>query len=277
MDVGMTINFHLYPNKFVKELTDCFNDTDCRMYYYHFQKSGGTGVEEWMARIFPPALPSCCGATQMKRFRDAPDKFCKAKFSSYQVGSSHFLDEIMPTCIEKTGARAVVLVSFRESIQRTLSYIHQMCNKNFQARSNLTKRACRRCSYERDKIFWDNLVQNANSHYLELLDVASAQISNTTVLSVDAMDLSALYRDLFATSGHAEFINMSLNHNPEKTTICNFGFKSEMFRGLRMSTEVYRNLTLGIYKERVPMLQVPKKVTPLPSSNRTSTSSSKSL
>jgi hypothetical protein len=239
---GTTINFHLYPNKFVKELTDCFNDADCRIYYYHFEKSGGTDVENRMALIFPPRLQSCCGETQMQRFRDAPNEFCKAKFSSYQVGSSDFLDEIVPTCIAKTGARAVVLVSFREPIQRTLSYIHQKCNKHFRVRSDSMKMACRRCSYEQDKVFWDDLVQHANSQYLELLDVASAQISNTTVLSVDSMDLSALYRDLFAASGHATF-NMSVRSNPEKTTRCNFGFKSEMFRGLRLSAEVYRNMS----------------------------------
>jgi hypothetical protein len=101
MDVGTTINFHLYPNKFVKELNDCFNDTDCRMYYYHFQKSGGTGVEERMARIFPPSLPSCCHASLMKRFRDAPDKFCKAKFSRYQVGSSDFLMKLCPHVLRR--------------------------------------------------------------------------------------------------------------------------------------------------------------------------------
>jgi hypothetical protein len=239
---GTTINFHLYPNKFVKELTDCFDDADCRIYYYHFEKSGGTDVENRMSLIFPPRLQSCCGETQMQRFRDAPNEFCKAKFSSYQVGSSDFLDEIVPTCIAKTGARAVVLVSFREPIQRTLSYIHQKCNKHFRVRSDSMKMACRRCSYEQDKVFWDDLVQHANSQYLELLDVASAQISNTTVLSVDSMDLSALYRDLFAASGHATF-NMSVRSNPEKTTRCNFGFKSEMSRGLRLSAEVYRNMS----------------------------------
>ena len=108
------------------------------------------------------------------------------------------------------------------------------------------------------------------------LPTASAQISNTTVLSVDLMDLSALYRELFAASGHMAF-NISVKENLERTRTCNFGFKSEMFRGLRLSTEVYRSLTLGIYTERVSMLPVPEKVTPLPSSNRTSTNSSRSL
>ena len=160
---GTAISFHLYPNKFVQELTDCFYDDDCRIYYYHFEKSGGTSIEQRMARLFPPRLNSCCGPTLMERFRVEPIKYCEAKFSSYQVGRSEFLDEIVPTCIAKTGARAVVLVSFREPIQRTLSYIHQKCNKHLWGRSDAMKRACRTCSYEQDKVFWDDIVQLANS------------------------------------------------------------------------------------------------------------------
>ena len=244
---GKTINFHLHPNKFVNELTECFNDADCRIYYYHFPKSGGTGIEERMARIFPPRLGSCCSKTLMNHFHRKPNRFCSAKFSSYQVDSSDFLDEIVPTCIANTGVRAVILVSIREPIQRTLSQIHQICNKNFKMRTNVTKSACTRCSYEQDKVFWDNFVQDTNRQYVELMDVASAKISNTTVLSVDLMDLSALYRDLFAATRHVTF-NKSTSANPEMTNRCNFGFKSEMFRGLRLSTEVYRNLTLGVYR-----------------------------
>ena len=62
-----TISFHLHPNKFVNELTDCFNDSDCWIYCYHFGK-GIAGMEQWMAQMFPPRFLTFFGVIMMEHF-----------------------------------------------------------------------------------------------------------------------------------------------------------------------------------------------------------------
>lgn len=241
-----SINFRLESGRFVNELTDCFDDDDCRLYYLHFGKSGGSGLENRMFKVFPPYQDSYCGGRMMERFHERTSEFCNAKFSSYQVSSPDFLNTVVPTCMQETGSRAVVLVSFREPIQRSLSYIHQMCNKYLRYRNRVTRQACSRCSYEKDVKFWDDQVIHFNQEYKELLDVTTAKIPNASVLSVDSVDLTSLYDKLFAATNHEAF-QLPKRTNAEATTRCNFGFKSEMFRALAPSSEVYRNLTLGIY------------------------------
>jgi len=261
-DDRSAINFRLQPTRFVQEMTSCFTDDDCHIYYYHFGKSGGTGFEERAETMFPPRLDSCCNSRLMKRFRASPQTYCDAKFSSYQVSSRDFLERIVPTCMSNNKTRGLILVSFREPLTRTLSYIHQMCNKNFKTRTPEGQQACRTCSYEKDKEFWNNLVQYASGQYQELYEVVATKIPNTQVLTVDLVDLSELYRDLWKATNHTAF-TMKINANPEQTSRCNFGFKSEMFRGLRPASEIYRNMTLGI--ERVVQETVKPQVQVKPS------------
>jgi len=247
-----TVNFRLHPNMFIKEMMECFDDGNCRIYYFHFGKTGGTSVQERMARYVPPgSLGSCCNARLMKRFRESPKAHCTRKFSSYEVGSNNFLKEVVPTCQSvpqgNTTARAIVLVTFREPHERALSNIHQMCNKNFYKRPKETRQACRRCSYDKDTKFWNEFVETANEQYNGLYQVATASMLNARVLTIDLVDLSRLYEELFAVTQHAAF-NVSSSHaNPEKTSLCNFGFTSDVFRGLRPASGIYRNLTLGVY------------------------------
>jgi hypothetical protein len=245
-----TINFRLQPEMFVEELTRCFNDEDCRIYYYHFGKSGGTGVLERMEHFYPPRLDSCCNGLMMDRFYKDPKLHCSLKFSSYQITGRYFLGRVMPTCYNITNqSRSIVLVTFREHMQRTLSYIHQMCNKNFGKRRKRLQEVCQRCSYAKDKDYWTEFLDSANDQYQQLYKVVSATSSlpDSTVLAVDLMDLSELYRDLYNATNHKAF-SMRTSANPESTSRCNFGFTSEMFRGLRLANDVYRNLTLGIYQ-----------------------------
>jgi hypothetical protein len=256
-----TINFRLQPEMFVEELTRCFNDKDCRIYYYHFGKSGGTGVLERMEHLYPPRLDSCCNGPMMDRFRKDPKLYCSLKFSSYEITSSDFLGRVMPTCYNITNqSRSIVLVTFREPLQRTLSYIHQMCNKNFGKRPKRLQEVCQRCSYAKDKDYWTEFLDGANDQYQQLYKVASATTSSlpdSTVLAVDLIDLSELYRDLYSATNHKAF-SMRTSANPESTSRCNFGFTSEMFRGLRLANDVYRNLTLGIYQHNDEQFTVNK-------------------
>jgi hypothetical protein len=245
---SQAINFRLQPNQFVDTMTDCFDDVDCRIYYLHYGKSGGSGIENRMFKVFPPYQNSFAGGSMLKRFQEKTSEYCRAKFSSYQVSCRDFVNTIVPTCMKETGARAVILVSFREPIQRSLSHIHQMCNKYQRHRNKVTRRICTRCSYEQDRAFWDEQIQHFNQEYRELQDVTTTKIDNTSVLSVDSVDLTLLYERLFAATNHEAF-RLHQKTNAEVTNRCNFGFKSEMFRGLAPSSEVYRNLTLGIYSE----------------------------
>jgi len=240
------INFRLQSNLFVNQLTRCFDDDDCRIHYLHFGKTGGSGMENRMFKAFPPYLDSYCKGSIMKQFHERTSEYCNAKFSSYQVSSPDFVNTIVPTCMRQTGSRAVVLVSFREPIQRSLSYIHQMCNKNLRHRNRVTRRACARCSYDEDTKFWDQKVVHFNQEYKELLNVTTTKIDNASILSIDSVDLNLLYDKLFAATNHEAF-RLSQKTNAEVTRRCNFGFKSDMFRGLAPSSEVYRNLTLGMY------------------------------
>jgi hypothetical protein len=257
-----TINFRLQPKLFIQQMTDCFDDNECRFSYYHFGKSGGTGVAERMEHIFPPILDSCCNARMMQRFHKSPEKHCTIKFSAYEVSSQSFLKDIIPTCArinDSNNSRSVVLVTFREPMARTLSYIHQQCNKNFESRTREQQEACQRCSYRTDTEYWTSFLEGANKQYQGLYQVASAIVPNTRILAIDLVDLSALYRDLYQATRHKAF-SMNTKANPEETTLCNFGVTSEMFRALRPANDIYRNLTLGIYNNMIaPGKATPKK------------------
>jgi hypothetical protein len=74
--------------------------------------------------------------------------------------------------------------------------------------------------------------------------MVNIKTTNASVLSVDMVDLSVLYEKLFVATKHQAFRQPETT-NAEATQRCNFGFKSEMFRGLATSSEVYRNLTLA--------------------------------
>lgn len=242
-----TINFRLEPTEFVSEVTNCFNDDNCRIYYYHFGKSGGSGLENRMFKVFPPYQDSFMRGKLLKQFQEEPRRFCLAKFSSFQVPSPDFADTIIPTCMKESGgSRAIILVSFREPIQRSLSFIHQMCNKYQRHRSKETRQACSRCSYEHDPAFWKEHIQSFNQDYVDLQAMVNTKTTNASVLSVDMVDLSLLYEKLFVATKHQAFRQPETT-NAEATQRCNFGFKSEMFRGLATSSEVYRNLTLAKY------------------------------
>lgn len=68
--------------------------------------------------------------------------------------------------------------------------------------------------------------------------MANANIPNASILTIDTADLMSMYERLLPVDNNEAA-------NRERTSICSFGFTSEMMRGLKLSQEVYRNLTLG--------------------------------
>ena len=77
------------------------------------------------------------------RPRRAPTSI-KSRARALKVKTAAFRDVILKECqkvfartAQSSGARQrmVVLVSYREPVAKTISYVHQVCNKNFRGRS----------------------------------------------------------------------------------------------------------------------------------------------
>jgi hypothetical protein len=245
-------NFRDDPYHFSEEIISCFRDNDCRIYYLHSKKTGGKDVEGRMFSLFPPHLQSYARGDNLKPlFLSNVQKYCAAKFTSYETDANTFLETVVPTCMgintnRTSKSRGVILSTFREPIQRTLSYIHQTCNKNFDWRNRETRAACNGCSYDLHRDYWEGWENITNEDYKGLRSVGMSRISNTMVLTMDTNDLKVFYDMTNLVGNHTFFKRLSQRQNQEKLGRCNFGMKSEMIRGLRFSSEVYRNLTLGL-------------------------------
>jgi hypothetical protein len=274
------INFGVFPQLAAQELVECFVDSDCSIYYFHTHKTGGTDVEKRFFQLFPPSLPNYSFRKPLKEvFENDVDKYCSAKFSSYQVqvDDDLFLNTILPTCMDynyqtmktKTneirssmhdddggggGPRAIVLATFREPIARTISSVHQVCNKNLQRRDNVTATACRRCSYSSDQEFWDaQFFERATYIYKSIQNVIFSNSANTTVVMVDTMDLDDFYAAINQVAITRKYTSFLINVKPKKGQShhfnseiiqrCNFAVTSEMIRKLQIPQMIYRNLT----------------------------------
>ena len=269
-EVVRPINFYRDPDAFVSAFASCASNQGCRIYYHHVGKTGGTTVETRMFDLFPPGFKhgtsSCCGDKAMDRFRERTDDYCDAKFTSYQVEGGHFRD-IVSECMsdrsegEDSGAgggridgrpperrSAIALTSFREPIQRTLSSIHQTCNKNKSRRREETRAACERCSYdiEEDRAVWDGLIKRTNLLYEGIALVSRMVIGGVQVLTIDTVDVDNFFTRLRSALSPRWEVSTSGVRNTESLSLCNFGMTSDIFRALTPSETIYRNLTLGI-------------------------------
>jgi hypothetical protein len=238
------VNFRLHRDRYVDEFSSCFNDEKCHLMYFHFGKTGGTGILQHLFKAHPPFQDDCCNNAMVARFEEDPGTYCSAKVSSYDVRAAVFLTKILPFCRDlRKDERYVVFITFREPIQRALSSIHQMCNKNSEKRGDDALLACSHCSYDRDQAYWDEFIQIENAGHMGMLEVVTKS-SPSIVLTMDSPDISAFYKvvhDIFPNWG----FNISQPSNPEKTATCNFGFNSDMMRGLQPSQEVYRTMTIS--------------------------------
>ena len=285
---GKSINYNLKPDLFTATISQCLLDDQCRIIYHHVGKSGGTTLEDTFFHMYPPELKSCCGPKLLGKLANderSREKYCTAKFSSYQIIGSH-VDGLVKSCMRinsddvaatsgskndehNTTAngssknnkgnpprkpRSVVLTTYREPISRTLSSIHQLCNKQSNKRTNKTLEACNACRYDFGTDVWDRVVNMTNDHFEGVAEVASLQIPDVQVISLDMVDISpALDRlrerlPLDAKKLKVKDIPdvpMTQWRNPERKSVCSFAMTSEMIKSLGVAQTVYRNLTAG--------------------------------
>merc|ERR1712003_450000 len=139
---------------------DCLKDPGCSIQYLHRGKTGGTFVESQMFTMLGTKNEaSCCQRPVVERFLKNRDYKCTLPFIAYQVKTAAFRDVILKECqkvfarkAQSSGARQrmVVLVTYREPVAKTISYVHQVCNKNLRGRSRSVQNICRRCNYHAD-------------------------------------------------------------------------------------------------------------------------------
>jgi hypothetical protein len=213
-------------------------------------------------RMFHP----CCDDKLMGNFLSSPDKFCLASFQSYQVLPSKF-PTILETCqrvYEKqnvTNHRMQLLVSIREPISRTLSFIHQQCNRNGRRRPKELLQACNRCNFDQDKDVWLGFADRTNKEYEDIHSLMASRVimdadekeplkinRSIPVLALDLDDLSPFFQELkgILPDTHNNRFHRKSTFNKEELDRCNFHMSSEMIKALSKSTRSYRNLTLGV-------------------------------
>ena len=266
---GKSINYHLQPDLFTSAISNCLLDEQCRIIYHHVGKSGGTTIEDTFFRMYPPELKSCCGGKILGKLANddkAREKYCTAKFSSYQIlgkyvkGLTKSCTRIITNATEDDQhdpgqrPRSIILTTYREPISRTLSSIHQLCNKQSEKRKNETLEACTECRYDFGTDVWDHVINMTNDHYEGVAEVAALQIPDVQVISLDMIDISpALDRlrerlkadaDRMDRDGIPE-VPMTRWRNPELKSVCSFAMTSDMIKSLGTAQAVYRSLTSG--------------------------------
>lgn len=245
---GGALNYFIQPDTFVNTFARCIRDDNCRIYYQHVGKTGGTTIEARMFGLFPVSFDhkSCCASSMVERFQKHKDQFCKAKFTSYQVLGDVF-EGILSECEPSSdGGWSIALTSFREPIQRALSSIHRTCNKELGKRSGEKMEACLRCSYDDDKDIWDKHVQKTNKMYKGVAYTSRIRMPNVRIMTIDTVDIDAFFEKLQADMSPKWNVSLSVVKNAEKVGTCSFGMKSPIFKALAESEAIYRNLTLGI-------------------------------
>ncbi|OEU05876.1 hypothetical protein FRACYDRAFT_257646 [Fragilariopsis cylindrus CCMP1102] len=165
---------------------------------------------------------SCCFSDMLNRFYQNPYDYClQQKFSAYQVRGKQF-ETILLKCLDLVNSnlnstttttttdndddiilstknknksnknksnkkqrqhRFLTFSTYREPIARTISDIHQLCNKNLNRRTKQLQEVCQRCTYNtndtvntdgggavviNDKVYWNKLINNTNRIYRHL-------------------------------------------------------------------------------------------------------------
>jgi len=247
-------------------------------------KTGGTTMERILFKMLPPIITGEGNFTakeltntdphRLPQFAKHPHAYCEqAKFSSYQATGKKF-KEIIETCRRISTKRYVTLTAYREPIARTLSLIHQQCNKNFEKRREELRNACTRCRYNdgeetdaqsiNDNKVWDGFTEMTNDAYTELLDFnmhlkeelnRNKESPPVQVLMLDMADIDNFFQhldDVLVSSGqkwNGKNIRVPRKQgtfNKEKLGVCSFGMKSQMIKSLKPSIEAYRSLTLSL-------------------------------
>lgn len=236
------IIFGIDPTNFVEGFASCMEDETCHIIYHHVQKSGGT----FIASTFYPLLNNkaynsqfwCCDYKFMPKFRANPEKYCKLKLGVYEVVGDQ-LKEVVDTCQKvyaEQNHHAITFATVRDPVQRTVSFIHQQCNKNYK-RMKEYQPVCDRCSYYEDQEMWDSLVERQINIYLQLsysLPLHIYTIEDVMINQFLAMLETRLNRQL--PKGAA---------NAEKKQICDFHVPTALFKKFHDARMVYRELLTG--------------------------------
>ena len=256
------VNYLLESERFIEIISDCITDKFCHIHYLHTQKTGGTTIENNFRTILhlKEKSKSCCWEKTIQRFAGDRKERCMRPFNSYQVYASDFYKIMLKGCkkvlkkeMKKSheSRRIVALASFREPYEKTLSQIHQYCNKNPKRRTKEFLAMCKRCDYNEDQAEWDREIVDVTNHeYISLhndLILGTASI-DIPVLTIDTLDISSFFDDLkenLPTKYASRLRDDDSFHNQERLKVCDFGFRSAMMRNLHPSLEAYRDLTLG--------------------------------
>ena len=280
-------------------------------YLHTWKTGGTTIEKSIFRSIFPNnKIQSCCREITMKEFRSNSYDACMKPFNSYQVMGKDFR-EIVQTCLQiyhehshtkndnymindhgyddrgihtkkSTNTtsgwmednklhRMVILATFRDPIQQSLSAIHQLCNNFFDFRSPAAQQACSQCSYEKDSKFWDKKTIHTNELYDSLYkdvilwqeemnkydnandDGVGVGKVDLKLLTLDSVDITPCFTKLVDWLSPPYSIRLrekiqDKEHqvkNPELLQTCDFGFHSVIIKHLAPSIAIYRNLTLG--------------------------------
>ena len=256
--------YRLEPDAFSKQYASCLLDPYCHTLYLHIQKTGGTSVEQVLTKVHGyGAFHPCCDNKLINNFKSKPDQFCNASFQSYQVLPNKF-PYLLDTCQEIYDAsplphRMQILVSVREPISRTLSFIHQQCNRNPNRRSKELLAACDRCNFDSDKDIWLDFAYRTNQEYEDVYTLMSSRViqegdktyqiaKDLPVLAIDLDDLNPFFDHVqkFLPEEYQIRFRRKKSFNKETLERCSFHMSSEMIKVLSKSTKSYRNLTIGV-------------------------------
>lgn len=157
----------------------------------------------------------------------------------YELKGDQF-EEVVATCrklYQQQGHRAVVLVTVRDPVQRTVSWIHQQCNKNY-GRMGEFQRVCERCEYCEDKEEWDRFVDDQIEYYMKLAYRLPYPIYTMEDVMIDRF---------LAMLGQRSALHFNRgSHNLEKKQICDFHVPSSLFKRFHEARMVYRELVTGV-------------------------------
>lgn len=147
-----------------------------------------------------------------------------------------------------------MLISIREPVATTLSFIHQRCNKNWERRNAFIQEACMVCQYEEHRKVWDRFADLITGHMegawkvLRVLqDDARHAAGNVSALPVDRLQVAVMEPndiDLFLNTWHPE-MNFS-KANAEILNRCYFRMTKEYIDKLGPAAEWYRRFVSGV-------------------------------